>query len=238
MHKWIAGTAILLISIGVAYAGLVGEHQTEGAAPYPAPGDAARVETMTAPVPASEKGPVAAQVCEDQGIRLYYKDSYPQAIDDLNVCEARGQASARLHFFRAKAYLALDDLRAAVKDFNTSLAANPNDEKALIGRAMAYYKMGELANASEDVLSVMRTTDDGWTLSQALRLRANILQNEGREDLAWESFQRAYESDPRFRIMAGYMNPRELRMFGLLVLIAFPIGLALNIRLKPPKKKR
>ncbi|MBC8137352.1 MAG: hypothetical protein H8F28_15840 [Fibrella sp.] len=100
---------------------------------------------------------VRATLLHQRGV-LYLRSNYKQkAIADFNnalwLLPENHEERLDLLFHRACAFLLLPkpDARAAIKDINVCLAAEPNDPEALIVRADAYRKLGRQALADADI---------------------------------------------------------------------------------------
>lgn len=100
---------------------------------------------------------VRATLLHQRGV-LYLRSNYKQkAITDFNnalwLLPENHEERLDLLFHRACAFLLLPkpDVKAAIKDINICLTAQPDDPEALIIRANAYRKMGKNDLADADI---------------------------------------------------------------------------------------
>lgn len=117
---------------------------------------------------------VRATLLHQRGV-LYLRSHYKQkAITDFNsalrLLPESHEERLDVLFHRACAYLLLPkpDARAAIKDINICLSAQPDDPEALLIRADAYRKLGKTELADADLARAVAITPKSDTAVRTL----------------------------------------------------------------------
>lgn len=99
---------------------------------------------------------------------------------------------------RGQAWLADEDgADGALEDFNTALKLNPNDVKALEGRAKAHSLLGQHDKAVADWSSIIATNPDAKAAEAALMQRGAANLAAGAHEAALADYAKALELNPK-----------------------------------------
>lgn len=171
---------------------------------------------------------------------LFYQGKYRQAIDDLNFCIKKGEATVGDYYLRARAYLGLGDYRRAVEDLDFILKLDPSNREALLYRARAHCMLKDYEKALKDLTKLLSDGLHDHLTGHAYRLAAFIMNEEGKNGLAEEYLRMASQyADPS--IWGGYFrlyDPRKMSALGMVGIIVGCLALVFRLEVPPPRRKK
>lgn len=120
------------------------------------------------------------------GMVEFVRENYAKSVEILSEA-ARLEPTHRLTFVsRGSAYLKMNQVDAALADFNRAIEIDPNYSKAFHLRGLAEEKQGDDANALKDF---SRAIDIDPEYGAAYHSRATLHTKMGNEDMAMEDVQ-------------------------------------------------
>ncbi|KAH0804832.1 TPR Domain containing protein [Histomonas meleagridis] len=78
-----------------------------------------------------------------EGRSLYFRSYYSRAIESFSKALDINKEDYSLYVDRANCYIQIGDARSAIIDANTVLQVSPNDTRALLAKAEAFFSIGE-----------------------------------------------------------------------------------------------
>ena len=128
-----------------------------------------------------------------RGAIHYENKSYQQAIDDFNIGVKSGIFGNDIYLYRGNSKFYLGQYESALKDINTYLSRNPEQQESLydvyINRAIIFYNLGYYEDALKDVNQSLEIKETG----EAYVHRANIHRYLDKIDACMNDLNRSLE---------------------------------------------
>jgi eukaryotic-like serine/threonine-protein kinase len=137
-----------------------------------------------------------------QGQCAYRRGRYRDAVVAFSVCVGRAPALAACPFNRALAFERLNEVDAALADYNRALALDTTLAAAYLNRGLLHLRRKEPAAAESDLQAALRAGADPVAVQYNLAL---VQQERGNRAAALDSIGRALRLDP------GHVRARELQ---------------------------
>lgn len=154
-----------------------------------------------------------AKIAEEEGLKLIYKQSYPEAINTLDKAISLDPDYALAYSFRALAYLKLANFQKAIDDSTMAIKLDRRLWTPYCWRSEAYEKLGQLQNAINDYTTAISVDPEN---SSAYLGRAGLYEKQGLYQRAIDDYSRVLDSDPKHRdpsLQWGYFYYRRSQAY-------------------------
>jgi tetratricopeptide (TPR) repeat protein len=141
-----------------------------------------------------------------RGMEKMQARQYGDAIHEFDRAIRADDADAELYYYRAYAWLSLQDAQQALRDVERTLQIKPQHSEARILRGYAHLELGNLDLALADLDEAVRLLPDN---AQAYQTRGMTRMARGDYTKALADFEKAISLDPRQS--QGYNNRAWLR---------------------------
>jgi tetratricopeptide (TPR) repeat protein len=173
-----------------------------------------------------------------RGMLYYFQEKYDKMIQDFQSYIELVPATAEAYRMLGVGYLKAGRSKEAVSSFTRAIEMDPDLAAAYANRAEVYLSMGKYEQAINDSTEAIEIWGDPLTMSDALRTRAKVYWEIGRNTEAYADNRRSLRLDPRVPKFWKTFPPLEdLKGMGLLYLIGIAFVLVFRLKLKSPPKK-
>lgn len=189
---------------------------------------------------ALELDPMLVEAYEKRGTLYFFQEKFDHVIQDFQTYIGLRPPEAEAYRMLGMGYLKSGFYEQAIDKFNRATEIEPELIGAYAYRAEAYRLSGKYEEAIQDSTIAVALIGDGRTKSDAYRTRAKAFRQIGRNDLAIDDVNAAWDIDPRVPLWWRYflkgLNPNEMRIIAPFLILIIGIVLIFGLTLKPPKK--
>lgn len=182
--------------------------------------------------------PKLADAYERRGMLYYYLEKYDAMINDFQAYVEFVPTKAKTYCMLGLGHLKAGHFKTAIAILTRAIEIDANLADAYAHRAEAYRMSGQYEQAIQDATRTIDMWSNPLTMSDALKTRAKVFWEVGRNTEAYADNKRSYYMDPRIPKLWTTFTPVEnMRGMGLLYLIAIAFALVFRLKLKPPSKR-
>jgi putative PEP-CTERM system TPR-repeat lipoprotein len=126
--------------------------------------------------------------------KLYLSQiKYDQLLKEIDPSQFNAATGAELHLYRGHAHLQINQPAEALKEYEASARLNPRQVEAMLGKANALLRQGDVAEAGQIVKQVISTAPEN---ADVWYVQASVNQAKSDLDSALKDYDKAIEFNP------------------------------------------
>jgi len=189
---------------------------------------------------ALELDPNIAEAYEQRGMLYFFQEKFDNVIQDFQSYIRLAPPKAESYRMLGIGYLNSGFYERAIDRFTRAIELEPELISAYVNRSEAYRLSGMLDETIRDSTVGIERKCDERTKSDAYRTRAKAFREMGRDDLAADDANAAWDIDPRIPMWWRYFlkgaSPEEMRHVAPFLIAAIVAVLIFGLKFKPPEK--